>query len=278
MTEQPRRSESCKRRNAFTLVEMIVVIGIISVLISLLLPALQRAKQQANQVVCSSNMRQIGTEMLMYANDNNGYLFPPNLGWPAQPIPPATPDPGIVNGLDPGPALIGDPGNPPICTPSESATAGWDYTSWPKTPNQNLAVWPYYVFNPHIWNPAFMICPSDIDPSGQHSYLANAHLEPISMASKSNAAPNATADIRYSTTLPPGHTPSDVIVLGEKISSVYDYYMDPGEFNTKVEQYRHGLNVGSNYLFLDMHVEPMVPGNNQQVMNALDPWDVTPPP
>jgi prepilin-type N-terminal cleavage/methylation domain-containing protein/prepilin-type processing-associated H-X9-DG protein len=65
----------CKRA-AFTLVELLVVIGIIAVLISLLLPALGRAREAASGVTCGSNMRQIGIAILAYAQSNNGYLPP----------------------------------------------------------------------------------------------------------------------------------------------------------------------------------------------------------
>jgi prepilin-type N-terminal cleavage/methylation domain-containing protein len=68
------------RRSAFTLVELLVVIGIIAVLIGLLLPVLSRARAQANRVACLSNIRQLGNGILMYCNDNDGY-FPTCAVW-----------------------------------------------------------------------------------------------------------------------------------------------------------------------------------------------------
>ena len=193
----------------FSLIELMVVIGIIAILIALLLPALQAARKQARSVQCKSNLQQIGYALTLYGNVWKGWIYPPQLG---------------------------------ANKPEEER-------------------WPVHVFKPAAWNPPVMKCPADApDMAEEHSYLLNNHL--------------AEKEIKFGGQVP-GRSPSDVIVMGEKAWDYPDYYMNSSFFNmttdyyTRVNPWMHGLRLGSNYLFLDMHVETKT---ERQALAGIDPW------
>src|SRR3954470_9946522 len=92
---------------AFTLVELLVVIGIIAVLVALLLPSLNRAREQAKATQCLSNMRQLGVGLQSYLIESKN-MIPPHV---------PSPDPNFFQGVpDYGnPAVVQQLPNVPGC-------------------------------------------------------------------------------------------------------------------------------------------------------------------
>jgi prepilin-type N-terminal cleavage/methylation domain-containing protein len=69
-------AKTSRPAQGFTLVELLVVIGIIALLISILLPSLARARESANQIKCVSNLRSLYQATLLYANGSKGWMMP----------------------------------------------------------------------------------------------------------------------------------------------------------------------------------------------------------
>jgi prepilin-type N-terminal cleavage/methylation domain-containing protein/prepilin-type processing-associated H-X9-DG protein len=209
------------RGRGFTLMELLVVLGIMALLMGLLLPALSRVRAQASSVACMSNLRQVGTLLLIYSNQNRGWVYP-------------------VGERDP-------------------------FTGAPQTFGTNVPRddrWPTYVFDPRVWNPPTLICPSDIDPAEEHTYVLNMHL--------------AVKGVRFGGMGLGALKSPETVVAGEKRTTVPDYYMERGpagsdnsEFNRVVEPFRHGVRLGSNYLYLDLHVSTTPP---DEALEGIDPW------
>ena len=107
-----------------------------------------------------------------------------------------------------------------------------------------------------------MICPEDIEPEPYeyHSYVLNKHL--------------ADKRIRLGSKNFGGLTSSEVVVMGEKVTTERDYYMEANDFDRVVEKYRHGVRLGSNYLYHDGHVGTVLP---RDALTGLDPWDLRVP-
>lgn len=131
-----------RNSRGFTLVELLVVIGIIAILISILLPALQQARQTARTLKCAANLRSIGQALMSYAAENNG-MMPSSYFYKGQKI-------------EANPAF--DPAQPPSASnPAQIQT--------PTSATQGYVHWSYILFSNGQVKPDVFKCPS-LDKGG----------------------------------------------------------------------------------------------------------------
>lgn len=132
-------------RRGFTLLELLAVVGVVSILLALLLPALAGSRRAAQSVGCLNNLRAFGQAITMYRNEHNGLLpyadRTPDvrLGWIA-------PFDALANHLDAPPPGLNETGDiltgPPFVCPSDSTEAIVFGVSYFYTPYDLMGTWP----------------------------------------------------------------------------------------------------------------------------------------
>jgi len=241
---------------AFTLVELLVVIGIIAVLISILLPSLAKARRQAQATVCLSNLRQMGTAVMLYAQDNRGWLprsrmtAPSSTPFPVQPW---------------GAALMQYVGEGVYDTTYSFPPSPGTYAAWDK------------VFN-NVYR-----CPADTRLGGYWSYGKNVLLEyaqgqlPAGMsrpAWKISQVANASSTILFAETKQTGAM-ADHLMADDWIDSngTPPNPWAPGSDIPKntVDWQRHGVN--SNYIYVDGHAAAAALEDTFDLAHHVNNWN-----
>jgi prepilin-type processing-associated H-X9-DG protein/prepilin-type N-terminal cleavage/methylation domain-containing protein len=226
----------------WTLLELLVAIGIIAVLAALLLPAVAAARREARRVKCLSNLRSLGQALHAYAGVNKGWFYPFDIAPDGRRI--ADRYSILVPPNERWPAIV-------FQMPAATAPLPYDPASYTMEPYDPEA------FPPGPFTPEVLLCPADDEPVEGHTYVLNGHLVERGFRLGSRATGSLTS--------------AEVILAGEKRSHVRDYFLNYLDFDRVVDLFRHGERRGANYLFIDGHVDMQMP---QAIRGGIDPWDV----
>jgi prepilin-type N-terminal cleavage/methylation domain-containing protein/prepilin-type processing-associated H-X9-DG protein len=239
------------RRHAFTLVELLVVIGIIALLISMLLPALSKAREAANSVACLANLRSAGQAMQMYVAEQKGFI-PGSPNTSSRHFYNAVPNAAVVTSLavPPGPIQNADYIYP-LGTMMKLQFRDDD------NPNQAVR----YKFYREMQQ---FLCPTNRDViagpfgtpadqagAGQHISYATAF---TFLLTPGSPAPGITRETRMSTgagwwALPNGYVPK-ITKVGQNAEKIY--MADAGKFSTtSAPSFSLGISPADGGVFSD---------------------------